>query len=60
MAIHALLYGEIPKLLKALGADTDLVIPKSGWPDDVFNWVIQLNYDSDGRLAQIQRIVEPF
>ena len=53
-------HGEIPKLLKALGADTDLVIPKSGWPDSVFNWVIQLDYDSDGRLAHIQRIAEPF
>jgi len=53
-------HGEIPKLLKALGADTKQVIPKSGWPDDVFNWVIQLQYDSEGRLAHIQQIVEPF
>ncbi|MES2920976.1 MAG: flagellar basal body-associated protein FliL [Verrucomicrobiota bacterium] len=53
-------HGEIPKLLKALGADTDLVIPKSGWPDDAYNWVIQLNYDAEGRLAHIQRVVEPF
>ena len=53
-------HGEIPKLLKALGADTKQVMPKSGWPDDVFNWVIQLGYDSEGRLEHVQRIDEPF
>ena len=53
-------HGEIPKLLKALGADTKQVMPKAGWPDDVFNWVIQLGYDSEGRLEHVQRIDEPF
>lgn len=53
-------HGEIPKLLADLGADTKRVIPKGGWPDSVFNWVIQLDYDSEGKLAHINRVVEPF
>lgn len=37
-----------------------LVIPKGGWPDSIFNWVIQMSYDSDGRLAHLERIVVHF
>jgi len=53
-------HGEIPDLLKALGADVRQVIPKGGWPDDVFNWVIQMQYGPEGNLLHIQRIEEPF
>ena len=51
-------HGEIPSLLRALGADPDRVIPKGKWPDDVFNWLIQLRYDSDGHLMETKRINE--
>jgi hypothetical protein len=51
-------HGQIPSLLRALGADPNQVIPKSKWPDDVFGWLIQLRYDSDGRLIEAKRINE--
>ena len=54
-------HGEIPKLVQALGADPKLLFPKKGeWPDDVYNWVIQLRYNADGRLFEAKRINEPF
>ena len=51
-------HGKIPSLLRALGADPDQVIPKGKWPDDVFGWLIQLRYDSDGHLMEAKRINE--
>jgi len=51
-------HGEIPALLRALGADPATVIPKSKWPEDVFGWVIELRYDADGRLVETKRINE--
>ena len=51
-------HGQIPSLLRALGADPDQVIPNRKWPDDVFGWLIQLRYDSDGRLVEVKRIDE--
>ena len=53
-------HGDIPQLIKALGADSGQMIPNSKWPDSVFNWVIQLRYDSDGRLVEAKRIKEQF
>jgi hypothetical protein len=50
--------GKIPELLRALGADPRQVIPKGKWPEDVFNWLIQLHYDSDGHLIEAKRINE--
>jgi broad specificity phosphatase PhoE len=50
--------GKIPELLRALGADPRQVIPKGNWPDDVFDWLIQLRYDSDGHLIEAKRISE--
>jgi hypothetical protein len=43
-------HGEIPNLVKALGADSDKLIPGDKWPSKVFGWVIQLRYDHDGHL----------
>ena len=43
-------HGEIPNLLRALGADPSTLLPKSKWPDAVFGWVILLSFDRDGRL----------
>jgi len=51
-------HGEIPALLRALGADPETVISKAKWPDEVFGWVIQLRYDADGRLLEARRINE--
>jgi hypothetical protein len=49
---------EIPSLLRALGADPNQIIPKDKWPSDVFGWLIELRYDSDGRLVETKRINE--
>jgi hypothetical protein len=51
-------HGEIPQLVSALGADPDTLFPRRKWPDDVFGWVIQLRYDSDGHLMDASRINE--
>lgn len=53
-------HGEIPQLLQSLGADPGQLIPKEKWPEAVYNWVIQLRYDSDGRLFESKRITESF
>lgn len=51
-------HGEIPALLRALGTDPNQVIPDAKWPEDVFGWLIQLRYDSNGRLLETKRINE--
>jgi len=51
-------HGEIPQLLRVLGANPDSLIPKARWPERVFGWVIQLRYDSHGQLAEAKRINE--
>jgi hypothetical protein len=43
-------HGEIPELVRALGADPDKLLPKGKWPAAEFGWVLQLRYDHDGRL----------
>ena len=45
-------------MLRALGADPKQVIPNGKWPEDVFGWLIQLRYDSDGHLIDAKRINE--
>ena len=51
-------HGEIPHLLTALGADSQQVLGRKDWPDDVFDWVIQLRYDAKGRLIDAKRVNE--
>jgi hypothetical protein len=53
-------HGEIPKLVKALGADPGKLLPEGHWPDGVFNWVVELRYDGDGHLiaGEAKRINE--
>jgi hypothetical protein len=53
-------HGEIPQLVQALGADPGQLLPKARWPDAVYNWVIELRYDSDGHLVESKRITEEF
>jgi hypothetical protein len=51
---------DIPNLLRALGAKPKRLLPDGKWPDPVFDWVIMLSYDQDGRLipANTRRINE--
>jgi len=40
----------IPALISALGANPKTFLPNGKWPGSVFNWVILLSFDQDGRL----------
>jgi len=53
-------HGDIPDLLRALGAKPESLLPRGKWPDPVYDWVILLSYDQDGRLipASTRRINE--
>jgi hypothetical protein len=50
----------IPALLRALGANPESFLPQGKWPGHVYDWVIFLGYDQDGRLiaASSKRINE--
>jgi hypothetical protein len=54
-------HGEIPDLLRALGAKPETLLPKGSWPGHIFDWVIQLRYDHNGQLIpeQTRRLKEP-
>jgi len=43
-------HGEIPDLLRGLGADSATLLPDGHWPAKEFSWVIELRYDGEGRL----------
>ena len=43
----------IPALLSALGARPESLLPRGKWPGSVFDWVIMLSYDQDGRLIPV-------
>ena len=43
-------HGKIPELLAALGADPHKLLPDGRWPEDVFGWVVSLEYDQKGNL----------
>jgi hypothetical protein len=43
-------HGNIPSLLRALGAKPEDLLPRGKWPNSVYDWVILLSYDQDGRL----------
>jgi hypothetical protein len=53
-------HGNIPALLRALGAQPEDLLPRGKWPNSVYDWVILLSYDQDGRLipASTRRIDE--
>jgi hypothetical protein len=40
----------IPALLSALGAKPADLLPRGKWPNSIYDWVILLSYDQDGRL----------
>lgn len=43
-------HGQLPKLIRAFGADPKTLMPNGKWPGDVFNWVVVLRYDHAGQL----------
>lgn len=50
-------HGNIPNLVRALGADPHELLPKGKWPDDQYGWVIQLRYDKQGLLKSSQLVM---
>jgi len=50
----------IPALLRALGAEPKTFLPNGKWPGSVYDWVILLSFDHEGRLipASSRRINE--
>jgi len=52
--------GNIPDLLKALGADPNALLPRGNWPSSQFNWVIELHYNSTGQLVASRCINQEF
>lgn len=51
-------HGEIPALLQAFGVVPSSVLPNGKWPDDVFDWVIVLQCDAQGKVIAAKRIQE--
>jgi hypothetical protein len=51
---------KIPDLIEGLGADPNKLFPGGKWPSGIFNWVIELHYDHEGRLipSECKRINE--
>ena len=43
-------HGQIPALLRALGAAPETLLPNGNWPRTVYDWVILVSYDENGRL----------
>ena len=50
----------VPDLLRALGANPEDFLPRGKWPGSVYDWVILLSFDQNGRLipASSKRINE--
>ena len=51
-------HGQVPALLRALGADPQTLLPNGKWPRDVYDWVIMVSFDEEGHLASSRRINE--
>lgn len=43
-------HGQIPALLRVLGAAPETLLPKGKWPGDVYDWVIMVSFDENGRV----------
>ena len=41
-----------PDFLRMLGVNANAIFPKGVWPGSIYNWMIQLSYDSNGDLFQ--------
>ena len=44
-------HGQIPAVLRALGVAPETLVPGGKWPKDVFDWVIMVSFDENGRLT---------
>ncbi len=51
-------HGHLPELIDALGVDSKTVLPNGKWPDSVYDWVIEIKYDKNGKVLSSQRIQE--
>ena len=40
----------VPDLLRALGAKPEDLLPRGKWPNAVYDWVILISFDQNGRL----------
>jgi broad specificity phosphatase PhoE len=49
-------HGNIPGLLRSLGADPKTLLPNGRWPGHAYDWLIELRYDENGRLLESKRI----
>jgi hypothetical protein len=45
-------HGRIPDLITALGGDPKSLLHADKWPSDHFDWVVELQYDGNGRLIR--------
>jgi broad specificity phosphatase PhoE len=43
-------HGQIPALLRAMGAAPETLLPNGKWPKTVYDWVIMASFDENGRL----------
>jgi broad specificity phosphatase PhoE len=43
-------HGQIPAVLRALGAAPETLVPNGKWPKDVYDWVIMASFDENGHL----------
>jgi hypothetical protein len=43
-------HGEIAEVLARLGANPEALLPEGQWPEEVFGWLLELQYDDQGRL----------
>jgi hypothetical protein len=44
-------HGSIPRLIRALGGNPDLLIPGGKWPKGTYDWLIDLRFDASGNLS---------
>ncbi|MFB9979249.1 flagellar basal body-associated protein FliL [Mesorhizobium kowhaii] len=43
-------HGTLPQIIEALGGDPHMLLPDGYWPDNVFDTVVVLRYDHDGKF----------
>jgi hypothetical protein len=43
-------HGKVPMLLASLGLDPASILPGGRWPADVFNWLVMLRFDRNGKV----------
>ena len=51
-------HGMMSDLLRALGADPNTVLPGGHWPEEEYDWLIELRYDEQGHLQSARRVDE--